>query len=187
MWLKWEELGFEIDDLRPKNSLDAFGDPKEDDLVKQVRKNHFEKKRWKRIKLLKEKFDKFLSHSIERRNAVLLRPEEVKLPQTELRLPPINESSNNIFSLTSMHANEPQELHQKSEKSLSPKSEKSEKSSVPKLKLENNYGLSSVDIQNRRKLAKIKAHESFSQKHNDTMIKVNLKHDKKVRILTNIL
>lgn len=187
MSLKWEELGFEIDDLKPKNSLNEFGDPKDDDLVKQVHKNHFEKKRWKRIKLLKQKFDKYLSHNIERRNAVVLQPEEVKLPETELRLPPIKESSNNIFSLTLMQANQAQDPPPKSERSLSPKSEKSEKSSLSRWLLENSYGLSSVDIQSRRKLAKIKAHESFSQKHNETLIKVNQKHDRKTHILTNIL
>jgi hypothetical protein len=127
MTLKWEELGFDIDELKPKISVQEFGTSNESELVKQIRKNHFEKTRWQRIKLLKEKFDKFYQKRNLRRNAVCLKagqtfmPEmdsskkeykesmvlrkelkELSSPRNKIKLPPLHKKSmQNIFSLTS--------------------------------------------------------------------------------------
>ena len=61
-------------------------------LWKLLENNHFEKKRWKLIKLLKEKFDRTRPHN-ERRKAILLSHEDINNFQSSINLPSIHSHS----------------------------------------------------------------------------------------------
>lgn len=131
------------------------------------------------MKVLKEHYDIHKTKD-KRRNAIRVSADELHKESSFRKLPMITDSLNNIFSLTDVVstnsvANSP------SNKNLSMTLDKS------KPQLESTYGLVDIDIQQKRKLAKIKAKESFVQKHDDFTKSISLKHEHKKQVLRNIL
>jgi len=190
MSLKCQELGFEVEDLKPKNSTSEFGTSLENELVKQMRKNHFDKIRWQRIKLLKDKFNKFHDKSHQRRNAICMDPDtsfahlriDVSSPRKDnrslhikenksgnkkdIKLPSIlSQEGFGTFSLTATNVLDDLNQSPKSKDvTFSPKR--------AKFRLESSYGLTGIDIERRKDISKFKKNKSLIIRKDDK-IKLN--------------
>ncbi|CAI2359589.1 unnamed protein product [Moneuplotes crassus] len=186
MSLKCGELGFDIEELRDIKDLNKFGNPSEFDLIKQIRKKHFDIKRWRRIGLLKDKFETFSYIKNTRRNGVYLKPNRKKNMQPGLSLPSVNQNQGGFFSLTQANTIDLNTQSETSEKELIKRENQNKSVDYTNIKIKDKNDLFQ-EWSERRKLAKQKALDLYSTKSKEIEQKYLKKTKHKLKVIKDLM